>query len=476
MTHRKEHTHEESRQTTTPGSSNAAEVCGPVPGTVMVPEYASVIARLAYVWGWPLVNMHNRREMFRKMPEHCLRWRRAHGAAQPAGHVYGLRGSAATPCRASQPGCRLWLWNLLAGPRPPSSCRCRISATASGSYALYDQRTDEFAQIGKQYGTEPGFYLVVGPDWRGKAPEGIAGVIKLATAMGVIAPRVFMDDTAEDRAAIQPLISQITMYPLSEFDGKMKTVDWKNIPSLPSPASSGGEMKWVQPGKFFDQLGAVLDEVPPLPGEESLYAQFRALLATAANDPAVKAAITQAAETNRNRGGGPALLLQERRRAAAGQLDARFQRRGLRDGLSHRLAMAKSNIFVNRNEETVYFYQYRDGAGQRLNGANRYTLTFKKGALPPVQGFWSLTMYNQEHFFNVNDLGRYSLGTKNKTLQYADDGSLTIYVQHDKPADNLVSNWLPSPDGDFAMTIRCYWPDEVLQNGDWLAPVVEKVK
>ena len=137
-----------------------------------------------------------------------------------------------------------------------------------------------------------------------------------------------------------------------------------------------------------------------------------------------------------------------------------------------RLAMAKSNIFVNRNQETVYFYQYRDGAGQRLNGANRYTLTFKKAALSPVQGFWSLTMYNQEHFFNVNDLGRYSLGTKNKTLQYADDGSLTIYVQHDKPADNRVSNWLPSPADDFAMTIRCYWPDEVIQNGDWLPPVI----
>jgi hypothetical protein len=68
-------------------------------------------------------------------------------------------------------------------------------------YALYDQRTDQFAQIGKQYGTEPGFYLVVGQDWKGKAPEGIAGVITLATALGVIVPRVFMDDIAEDRAA-----------------------------------------------------------------------------------------------------------------------------------------------------------------------------------------------------------------------------------------------------------------------------------
>lgn len=80
------------------------------------------------------------------------------------------------------------------------------------------------------------------------------------------------------------------------------------------------------------------------------------------------------------------------------------------------------------------------------------------------------------HLFNINNRKRFSLAKKDKKLQYASDGSLTIYIQHDKPAATLVSNWLPSPDGDFAMTIRCYWPDEVLQNGDWLAPVVEKAK
>ena len=104
--------------------------------------------------------------------------------------------------------------------------------------------------------------------------------------MGVIVPRVFMDDTAQDRAAIQQVISQITIYPLAAFDGRMKVTDWKKIPSVPSPAGGRGEMKWVEPKTFFDQLGAVLDEVPPLPGEESLYAQVRALLAAAATDTA----------------------------------------------------------------------------------------------------------------------------------------------------------------------------------------------
>ena len=453
----------------------SAEVCGPVPGTVMIPEYASVIARMAYVWGWPLVNMHNRREMFRKMPSIAY----IGGApmaplnrlAMYTDYVDPLQRHVAHPNQDVVYG-----FGIFSPDQAPIVVQVPDFGDRFWVYALYDQRTDEFAQIGKQYGTGPGFYLVVGADWKGKAPEGIAGVITLATAMGVIAPRVFMDDTAEDRAAIQPFISQISMYPLSEFDGKMKSVDWKNIPSLPAPAASGGEMKWVQPATYFDQLGAVLDEVPPLPGEESLYAQFRGLLATAAKDPAVKAAITQAAEKTEMEVAAPLFYLKNVGVLLPGNWTRGFNGAGSGTDYLTRLAMAKSNIFVNRNQETVYFYQYRDGAGQRLNGANRYTLTFKKGALPPVQGFWSLTMYNQEHFFNVNDLGRYSLGTKNKTLQYADDGSLTIYVQHDKPADNLVSNWLPSPDDDFAMTIRCYWPEEVIQNGDWLPPVVEMVK
>jgi hypothetical protein len=464
-----------SKEQQIPVPTTPTDVVGPIPGTVMIPEYASVIARIAYLWGWPLVNMHNRREMFGKLPS--IAYIGGAPMAPPnqlamyTDYVDPLQRQVAHPNQDVVYG-----FGIFSPGQGPIVVQVPDFGDRFWVYALYDQRTDAFAMIGKQYGTEPGFYLVVGPDWEGKAPEGISGVITLATSMGIIVPRVFMDDTAEDRAAIQPLINQISMYPLSEFDGEMKTVEWKNIPSLPSPASSGGEMKWVQPQAYFDQLGGVLDEVPPLPGEESLYAQFRALLAAAADDPAVKAAITQTAEETEKDVVSPLFYLKNVGVLLPGNWTRGLNGAGFGTDYLTRLAMAKSNIFVNRNQETVYFYQYKDGEGDRLNGSNRYALTFKKGALPPVQGFWSLTMYNREHFFNVNDQERYSLGTKNKTLQYADDGSLTIYVQHDKPTEDRVSNWLPAPDGDFAMTIRCYWPDDVLANGDWLPPVVEKVK
>ena len=140
-----------------------------------------------------------------------------------------------------------------------------------------------------------------------------------------------------------------------------------------------------------------------------------------------------------------------------------------------RTAVAKSNIFVNKQNETKYFYQDLDDGGERLNSANRYTVTFPKGATPPVKGFWSLTLYNRHHFFEPNPLARYSVGTKNKTLQYGVDGSLTIYVQGQSPGADKESNWLPAPaegPSEFSLYIRSYWPEQAALDGSWTPPAV----
>jgi hypothetical protein len=141
-----------------------------------------------------------------------------------------------------------------------------------------------------------------------------------------------------------------------------------------------------------------------------------------------------------------------------------------------RAAVAKSNIFVNSERETKYFYQDADGGGQQLNGAHSYTVTFAAGQTPPVKGFWSLTLYNQHHFFSPNEIKRYSVGTKNKTLVTAPDGSLTIYVQSTPPEGDKRANWLPAPKENFVHYVRSYWPEESILNGGWTPPVVTKVK
>jgi hypothetical protein len=141
-----------------------------------------------------------------------------------------------------------------------------------------------------------------------------------------------------------------------------------------------------------------------------------------------------------------------------------------------RAAAAKANIFVNSVRETKYFYQDADGTGQQLDGNHAYSVTFASGQLPPVKGFWSLTLYNQHHFFAPNELKRYSVGTKNKTLVTAPDGSLTIYVQATPPEGDKRANWLPAPKEPFVLYIRAYWPEESALSGAWTPPVVTRAK
>jgi hypothetical protein len=153
------------------------------------------------------------------------------------------------------------------------------------------------------------------------------------------------------------------------------------------------------------------------------------------------------------------------------------QRNGAAFGTDYlsRTAMGKANIFVNTPTETTYFYQDLDEVGDRLNGPNSYTITFAAGKLPPVQGFWSLTLYNEHHFFHPNPLKRYSLGTKNKALKTAPDGSLTLHASTEPPSDPADQpNWLPAPAGDFSLYLRAYWPGEAVLNGTWTPPPVQR--
>ena len=112
--------------------------------------------------------------------------------------------------------------------------------------------------------------------------------------------------------------------------------------------------------------------------------------------------------------------------------------------------------------------------GTALHGGKRYTITFAQGQRPPVHGFWSLALYDEHHFFVPNPQNRYTVGTKTRDLKANADGSLTLYVQPDEPADpNARSNWLPSPaSGDFSLYLRAYWPAEPISEGKWAPPPV----
>jgi len=155
------------------------------------------------------------------------------------------------------------------------------------------------------------------------------------------------------------------------------------------------------------------------------------------------------------------------------------QRNGARFGTDYlsRTAMGKANIFVNTPGETTYFYQDLDEHGERLDGSRAYSVTFPPNGLPPVRGFCSLTLYNEHYFFHPNELRRYSLGTKSKTLHHAADGSLTLTASATAPDDDdLRSNWLPAPAGPFSLYLRAYWPEQPILDGTWTPPPVTRFR
>ena len=135
---------------------------------------------------------------------------------------------------------------------------------------------------------------MVGPNWTGNPPAGITAVLRSSTMAVFAVPRIFMEDTPEDHAAIQSVLNQVNFYPLSEFDGKMKTKDWSKLPHFPA-AKSKGETKWVNPETFFDELPTVMKQVPPLPGEEALYGWIGSVLEAAANDAEITKTLKETA-------------------------------------------------------------------------------------------------------------------------------------------------------------------------------------
>jgi hypothetical protein len=458
------------------GTATAMSVPGPVPGYAISEEYARLVARQTYFWAWPMVNVYNRLLAMKQVPQPGL-----NGGIVPVAppnhlsmlHDYIEPQERFVACPNQDVVYGSAIFDL---SQMPVVVQVPDFGDRFWVYQAVDLRTDGFASLGKLYSTKPGFYLFVGPDWHGQVPKGIRKVFRSSTAVGSFIPRVFMDDTKEDRIAVQSVISKIGLYPLSDYDGKVKVTDWSKLPSFGSGDASAEEIKWVDPMKFWDELSTILDLTPPQHGEAAIYAQARALIAAAQKNPAIKAAIVdEATKTDANLV-SPLFNFN----TFGKQLPANWNTisNGAAFGTDYftRTAVAKSNIFVNKPNETKYFYADADASGQRLSGTQRYTVTFPKGQLPPVKGFWSLTLYNAHHFFSPNDQKRYSLGTKNKTLKYNDDGSLTIYVQSSAPDADKTDNWLPaSANEDFSLYVRAYWPQQPALDGTWTPPPVVRV-
>jgi hypothetical protein len=142
-----------------------------------------------------------------------------------------------------------------------------------------------------------------------------------------------------------------------------------------------------------------------------------------------------------------------------------------------RSAVACRSLAGNTPEEAIYFNADKDFSGQPLSGAHCYEIRFERGQLPPVNAFWSLTMYDGKNFFLVeNPINRYSIGSQTRGLQTADDGSVTLYIQHKSPGKDKENNWLPAPADSFDVHLRTYWPKDRLLNGEYHLPPLKRMR
>ena len=335
-----------------------------------------------------------------------------------------------------------------------------------------------------QYGTPPGYQLVVGPGWQGPLPPGINGLCQSDTDLVFVIPRILTNGTQPDLDSILPLLNQICAYPFdtNTFDPtKPQTRLWQNLQNDDYPLLLGGptEPRCVKPETFLTELRDALAGIPVRPGEQTYYDLCDELSRRIVLRPEIihnfrieEAMIGGMMQWSAN---GKSLANGWFTSVGAATWDV--------PDYQARTATAKSNMFENRATETKYFYTDTESGsdpsqppGDPLFGSNQYVITFAKDHLLKGhfnQAFWSITVYNENHFFYDNTDNRYSLGSNNEaSFVYEADGSLRLYVGPIAPP-GLEKQWLPAPQGgQFSLYIRVYWPDDFILNDQWQPPQV----
>ncbi|MFZ4732780.1 MAG: DUF1254 domain-containing protein [Pirellulales bacterium] len=459
-----------------------ASSVGQIAGAASSPEAlldaadARAVAAEAYVWGWPLAYVHQVRVALERVPypgrsggmpvaplnrlamladraTHRLR-----GVACPNQDVFygfGMFDLAASPVVLQVPdfGGRFWL------------------------YQLGDQRTDAFADFGSMHGTTPGCYLVVGPDWSGTPPAGITAVVRSPTRYAYCIPRIFFSDAPGDREAALPLVNQVAAYPLDEYSGAMQTVDWSKARWLPDVTGKGRRAIGVSPNDFLDLLPALLQDVPPRPGEEPLYARMRRLVRSLDSAPSLRQHVEDAVANADRNVVAPLFHFRNVGEPLPGGWTTLVNGGEFGTDYLTRTAVAKSNVFVNRRRETAYYFLDVDAEGRRLEGNREYRLTFPRGSLPPARGFWSLTVYDERHALPEEAGGRHSIGSRTQALESGPDGSLTIMIgpaESISPARSSAAdqNRLTTPAAGFSLYLRLYWPETAVIEGVWVPPAL----
>jgi hypothetical protein len=326
-------------------------------------------------------------------------------------------------------------------------------------------------------------YLITGLGWAGNVPAGMKQ-IKCATRYMVILGRTYADGTEQDYAAVNALQAQYKIVPLNAYG---KTYAYQAPAVNPNPGFSMTDKPQsvildMDTSTYFNMMARLMGGTAPPAREDAPMLARMAKIGLVPGQPFDMSKLQPAVQAALKDLGKAAL---HRIEANQNSLGAMVNGWAVTKGLGvygtdymKRAVVAAFGWPANLPQDAVYPYTEVDSSGQKLSGANRYTLTFAKGQTPPVSGFWSITMYqiDQGWWFVPNPLNRFTVSLRDNP-KYSADGSLTLYFQNESPGKDLETNWLPAPKGDFIAMMRMYWSKEgnpSILNSTWKPPAITR--
>lgn len=437
--------------------------------TNITPDEARAIAKEAYIYGYPMVDSYRIYYSYfvdSNDPEFKAPWNHLRNTPR----VYGPEDKTIQTPNSDTPYSALGL-DLRSEPiviTVPAIDKDRYY-----SIQLIDAYTHNFDYIGtRATGNESGSFLVAGPSWKGEKPKGIKAVFKSETDFGWAQYRTQLINPS-DLDNVKKVQAGYKVQTLSKFLGK------------PAPKAAS-EIEFIKPishdqlrnsFEFFDILNFTLGFCQTHPSENDLMERFAKLGIGAGRTfnasellPELQQAVSDGITDAWKEFDGVLAKVNSGELASG---DVFGTRAFMNNNYANRMAAAVLGIFGNSKQEAMYPTYYLDAAGQPPDASkSRYVLRFPPGQLPPVNAFWSLTMYMMpERLLVENPLNRYLVNSPALPDYKRDaDGGLTFYIQHESPGKNKETNWLPAPNGPFSMILRMYWPKADALDGTWKQP------
>lgn len=459
-----------------PAATQASAPARSAPVAALSKQEALALGVDAYAYGYPLVTMEVTRRVMTNVPA-------PEGTRAPMGQFVRLRTYPTAAFRdVTAPNAdtlytTAWLdvseepWVMTT---PDFGDRYFLLPMLSGW-------TDVFTVPGKRTtGGKAAVYAITGPNWRGTLP---AGVIECKSPTGIvwILGRIYCDGTPKDYEAVHALQNEMRLMPLSSL-GKMYNPPRASVnAAVDMKTAVRDQVNAMDAAAYFNLLAELMVANPPAQADAPMLAR----LARLGIAPGKRFDASQL-------GAEAAAAMADVPKLGFERIMGQFAHAGVREngwtfttktgiyGTDYldRALVTAIGLGANRPQDAVYPTSETDAAGKPYDGAKRYTMRFAKGQLPPVRGFWSLTMYNAEYFFVDNPLNRYNVSSRDAFVTNP-DGSVDLIIQHADPGPEKRANWLPAPEGKFVLMLRMYWPSESkpsILNGTWTIPAVTEVK